>query len=599
MAHFDASLFVRWPNTPIFMDPEATSFITRRRAILYARVSGDDRRNESRNVQGQLDMCRAYAERQGYEVIAELAEDDRGASGAAFELPQLSEVRRLAESHNFDVLVVREIDRLSRNLVKQLVVEEEMRRAGVCIEYVVGEYPDTAEGRLNKHIKATISEYEREKISERMMRGRRLKVAAGNVHVHGRTPFGYRLIRENKKETLEIEESEARVIRQIFSWYTVGDQQHGPYSLRAIRKLLDELGIPTPADRGKGISKKREFGKWAVASVAYILNCETYAGTWRYAKTSKSSGTRDWRRWTDQEGAPELSVAVPAIIDSDTWELARQRLLANRRERVGNVQWPYLLRRRLRCGQCGATVASTYGGRPGHNYGYYRCARAAGNGNYDDRSCATLSVNASAVDESVWNWLRDLLLDEETLAKGLLAIQTSQVEMLRPVRDRLAVVECDLTTNRDQLGRLTDLYLAGTLPRDLLDERAVRLHAQAQMLIKERTDLHARLQAPNMSDERIADIRGFAAAIAQRLLQSDDFETRSFVVEALDVRGILTTTPDQRLIEIHCELGQKNLVLLSRLTRTSARRAACRRARRGSPAPAGCPGSAMPARAIG
>ncbi len=537
-------------------------------------------------------MCRAYAERQGYEVVAELAEDDRGASGAAFELPQLSEVRRLAESHSFEVLVVREIDRLSRNLVKQLIVEDEMRRAGVCIEYVVGEYPDTAEGRLNKHIKATISEYEREKISERMIRGRRLKVAAGNVHVHGRAPFGYRLKQEDKKETLEIEESEAEIIRQIFAWYTIGDQQHGPYSLRAIRKLLEEHQIPTSADRGKGMAKKREFGKWSTSTVAYILNCETYAGTWHYAKTSTAP---NWHRWTDQEWAPELSVAVPAIIDSATWELARHRLLANRQERVGNVQWPYLLRRRLRCGHCGATVASTYGGRPGHNYGYYRCARAAGNGNYDDRMCAALSVNAAMVDEGVWSWLKALLLDEQTLVTGLRAIQAAQAETLRPVSDQLAVVERDLAAKRAQLGRLTDLYLTGTLPRDLLDERGARLQVQLQALSKEQTDLRARLQTCDMSDERIADIQNFAAAIAQRLLQSDDFETRSFVVEALDVRGVLTTTPDQRSLEIHCELGEKNLILLSRFTHTAAPPGSCRPPRRGSPAPAGCPGLAAPA----
>lgn len=559
------------------MNSIAPDLITRR-AVLYARVSSDDRRNDGRNLQGQLDMCRSYAAERGYDVIAELSEDDRGASGAAFELPQLSAVRRLAELHSFDVLVVREIDRLSRNLVKQLVVEDEMRRAGVCIEYVVGEYPDSAEGRLNKHIKATISEYEREKISERMVRGRRLKVAAGNVHAHGRPPFGYRLKREDRRETLEIEEAEAETIRQIFAWYTVGDQQHGPYSLRAIRSLLNERRTPTPADYGKGLTKKRAFGNWSVSSVAYLLNCETYVGTWRYGKRAT---THNWRYWADPETASELSVAVPAIIERDTWELARQRLLTNRRERVGNAQWPYLLRKRLRCGHCGATVASYYAGRLRSFRGYYRCARAAGKGNYDDHACEALSVNAAAADEGVWTWLRNLLLDEETLLRGLRAIQTSQAEVLRPVHDRLAVVERELAANQAQLGRLVDLYLTGALPRNLLDERSARLQALALALGQEQTELRARLQTSDVSDARIADIQAFAATMAQRLLQGDDFETRRFIVEALDVRGILTTTPDQRSLTIHCELGEKNLALSSRFTHRAALRARCRPRQRG------------------
>ena len=138
-----------------------------KRAVLYARVSGDDRRNESRNLQGQLDMCRDYACNRGYEIVTELAEDDRGASGAAFELEQLNRASEIARNGAFDVFITRKMDRLSRNLAKQLIVEAELRRSGVTIEYVLGEYPDTPEGRLNKHIKATIAEYEREKITER------------------------------------------------------------------------------------------------------------------------------------------------------------------------------------------------------------------------------------------------------------------------------------------------------------------------------------------------------------------------------------------------------------------------------------------------
>ena len=95
------------------------------RAMLYARVSGDDRGNDSRNLQGHIEMCRDYAHSCGYRVMAELSEDDRGASGSSFELPQLDRVRELASTGSFDVLVVREIDRLSRKLAKQLFVEEE------------------------------------------------------------------------------------------------------------------------------------------------------------------------------------------------------------------------------------------------------------------------------------------------------------------------------------------------------------------------------------------------------------------------------------------------------------------------------------------
>ena len=39
-----------------------------KRAMLYARVSGDDRGNDGRNLQGQIEMCRDYAHSCGYGI---------------------------------------------------------------------------------------------------------------------------------------------------------------------------------------------------------------------------------------------------------------------------------------------------------------------------------------------------------------------------------------------------------------------------------------------------------------------------------------------------------------------------------------------------
>ncbi len=164
-----------------------------KRAALYARVSGNDMaKTGGENLTDQLRNCREYAEGRGYTVIGELAEDDRGASGASFDLPQLSKALELARTGQYDVLVVRELDRLSRDLAKQLIVEQELGRAGVTIEYVLYDSSDTPEGRLNKNLRAMLAEYEREKIKQRMVRGRYRRARQGKPILHGRVPFGYR-----------------------------------------------------------------------------------------------------------------------------------------------------------------------------------------------------------------------------------------------------------------------------------------------------------------------------------------------------------------------------------------------------------------------
>jgi DNA invertase Pin-like site-specific DNA recombinase len=61
------------------------------RAVLYARVSGDDRGKPGDNLTGQLEMCRKHALSKGYQIVAELAEDERGASGASLDLKKLNQ----------------------------------------------------------------------------------------------------------------------------------------------------------------------------------------------------------------------------------------------------------------------------------------------------------------------------------------------------------------------------------------------------------------------------------------------------------------------------------------------------------------------------
>jgi site-specific DNA recombinase len=194
------------------------------RAVLYARVSGDDTKNEGRNLDGQIQMCREYAERHGWSVVAELAEDDRGASGAELDLPRLNEMLGMARRGEFDILVVREIDRLSRSLPKQLFIEDELKKHAVRVEYVVGEYADTPEGNFMKNVRAAVAELERLKISERAMRGRVQAAKSGSVQVAGHPPYGYDLVKEKGKFRLQINEEEAQIVRLIFRWYTEGDE---------------------------------------------------------------------------------------------------------------------------------------------------------------------------------------------------------------------------------------------------------------------------------------------------------------------------------------------------------------------------------------
>ncbi len=510
--------------------------LLKKRAVLYARVSSDDRGKDGRNLKSQLDMCREYALSHGYQIVAELAEDDRGASGAAFELPELGHVLEMAEASEMEILIVREIDRLSRNLVKQLIVEQELKRTSASIEYVIGEYPDTPEGNLNKHIRASIAEFEREQIKARNVRGRRNIVRNGKIMLHGdQPPYGYRVSKDGS--TLVPYEPEAQVIELIFLWYTVGDETGKQLSMIKIAKKLTEMQVPTWGDIHGRTNKKRGFGEWATANVCDILHCETYMGKWHYGEHNRR-GTNPREHW--------IELDVPPLVSIQVWQAAQDKAKQNKLTPERNAVNKYLMRRLLRC-SCGYSVESYAQYHNGKTYLYYRCISV---GAETARGhCGTFAFRADKVDAAIWGWVREYLQEPQKLKEGLEAYRNDQDKLNAPLHARLKVVEDLLEDNNAQLARLLDLYLGGAFPKEMLTERKAKLEGIIVGLRQERARLVMQLEQGNLQAETIQEIVDFAAKIAQGLGEADkNFQARRHIIELLDVRAVLAIENGEKVI---------------------------------------------------
>lgn len=537
-----------------------------KRAVLYARVSGDDTRKDNRNLQGQIEMCRQYALSHGWTVVAELAEDDRGASGASFELPQLNRVLEMAKAREIDYVVVREIDRFSRRLAKQLIIEEQLKRNGVSIEYVLGEYPDTPEGNLMKNVKSSVAEYERLKINERMIRGRRQNVKAGSI-VSGRSPYGYRLVvSEGNKRHLEVYEPEAKVVRMMFRWYIEGEGDSGPWSFGKITNKLTDLRIPTYADtRPVKMVKKRGRGEWCKGMVRNLIRNQTYAGVWHYGKTERTSGRFVIK---DRDGLP--SVEVPAIISQEQWDAAQARLEYNRKNLRRKPKYDFLLSGRLHCRRCMKSMTRVHSkprsdGSPRH---YYRCW-----GNHHAAVKCTMHTNfpQGQMDEAVWNWVKSFLTDPEALLDGLSSYRKEQETAKKPLRDRLSIL-CDLISDRQQqMERLLDLYVGGDIPKDMLLERRKRLEDELAKLNAEQAHLTHSVEDKTITDEQVLEIKAFAEQVAQGLdAAANNFSARRRIIEMLNVRGSVDVENEEKVVYVECALGESSLYLS--VTNTHRRR---------------------------
>jgi DNA invertase Pin-like site-specific DNA recombinase len=136
------------------------------RAALYARVST----HAGQNPDMQLAELREYCARRGWEVVGEYV--DAGISGARERRPELDQMLVICRRRQVEAVVVYRYDRFARSLRQLVNALEEFRTLG--IEFVsIHEGVDTStpNGRLVFGIFATIAEFERELIRERVRSG--------------------------------------------------------------------------------------------------------------------------------------------------------------------------------------------------------------------------------------------------------------------------------------------------------------------------------------------------------------------------------------------------------------------------------------------
>ena len=139
---------------------------SRPRAALYARVST----NNGQNPEMQLNELREYCQRRGWEVAGEYT--DNGVSGSRERRPQLDRLLADCRRRAVDAVVVYRYDRFARSLRQLVNALEEFRSLGIdFISLHEGVDTSTPNGRLVFGIFASIAEFERELIRDRVKSG--------------------------------------------------------------------------------------------------------------------------------------------------------------------------------------------------------------------------------------------------------------------------------------------------------------------------------------------------------------------------------------------------------------------------------------------
>lgn len=374
---------------------------------LYARVSSQ-RQEQEQTIETQLLAIRDYAKENNLTIVKEYKDD--GWSGTILARPALDELRLDAKSKTWEACVVYDPDRIARKYSYQSLVIDELEEAGVKVLFVTTPPAKSDEDKLLYGVKGLFAEYERARIADRFRLGKLRKAREGNV-VTSEAPYGYSYIPKQgqKQGYFEINQTEAQVVKMIFSW--IGEHC---LTIRKVIKKLYELDIAP---------RKNKRRVWNNSTLVTLLRNETYIGKAYYLKSygvvpEKPMKQEKYKRVkkTSRKMRPReewIQIPTTRIIDDALFERTREQLRINFEQCKRNRKNDYLLSTRIYC-ICGNR--RTGEGADHGKHLYYRCTDRVKSYPLPPK-CLERGINARIADKLVWQGITKLMSDPK-LIKG-------------------------------------------------------------------------------------------------------------------------------------------------------------------------------------
>jgi site-specific DNA recombinase len=481
-------------------------------AAIYARVSSA-RQREEQTIGSQTTALIEAAGRWELDVPADWIFEDEGYSGATLVRPALERLRDLAAQVPVDVVLCYSPDRLARRYAYQALLIDEFARAGTEVRFVKGPRGETPEDELLIQFQGMIAEYERAQIAERTRRGKTHRARAGLVNVLGGAPYGYRYVRrsENAEARYEIVEHEAAVVRALFRRY-VDDN----VSIAELVRGLAADGIATSTGKAR----------WDRSTIWGMLRNPAYAGRAAYLKTSRVDGTPALNRVARQQGRTMsrhartrprptedwIDIAVPAIVDEDTFVAAARQLEDNRRFSVRNTKEPSLLMGLVSCQNCGYAYYRTSTRTKTRQIYYYRCLGSDDYRYEHGRVCDNRPVRADFLDAVVWGQVTALLADPR-MVQAELDRRLDELRAANPATVERSRLELDLTRATKSVARLVHAYQEDLLTLDELRARMPDLRAKETSLRSSLASIDAQLVDRDTYLKLAENLEGFLARL--------------------------------------------------------------------------------------
>ena len=363
------------------------------RAVIYARFSSDNQRDES--IDAQIRAISEYAKKNEIVIVGEYI--DKARSAMTDNRPEFLKMISEASEQKFDIVLVHKLDRFARNRQDSIGYRMQLKRHGVSLVSVLEYIDESPESIILESVLEAMAEYYSKNLAREVQKGMKENALKG-LHTGGKPPFGYDVDPETKK--LVINEKEACAVRLIFDRFIEG---------YGYDKIMNELNV-----HGYRTKCGNPFGK---NSLHGIVRNEKYTGTYIFNRSAAKDvdGKRNNHKNKDDDEIIRLDDAVPAIISKNIFEQVQRKIVARKNNKPSNkAKEVYLLSGKIYCGECGYSMGGNkkMSGRSKTPHVTYRCM-----GKKNRHICDNKEMRREYIETYVLEKLSEYVFDERLIFK--------------------------------------------------------------------------------------------------------------------------------------------------------------------------------------
>lgn len=443
---------------------------------IYVRESRDENGENYETIETQRDLLVDFVNRSKLGKIYKIYMDDN-ASGAAFNRAGIEALKEDVTGSVINMIILKDLSRLGRNNAKTLLFLDFLEENGIRVMTFDGRY-DSLKDNDTVGIETWFNERYIRDISKKIRTNLKFKIQKGEFL--GKAPYGYRKS-ESCKNSLVVDDAEARVVKKIFEMYAEG------YGYRSIANYLNDKEYCPP-----GYKLKTGYVKWNPAAIGRILSNRVYTGDTVQGVSEKISfKSKKTRRLPQDKWVVTQNTHQP-IIGKDEFE--KIQILVHSRTTRPHKKELHLFKGLIYCGECGSLLyARTRKDRP---LGYV-CGSYAKNGK---SVCSSHFIREDELVNVIYEEIIKLFTDRGLVEKVNASINKAREYDCSSTYMSLSKLEQLIKTKRKQQDILYTDRLEGRISQQLFERMNSNLEKSIELVERDIAFAHKKACTVNNQD---------------------------------------------------------------------------------------------------